>query len=306
MNPTRADRGLPGRSIVVALAIVAAVTASCSSDDAADPTSTTTTPATTWPTIEEAPRLPAREVESEPLWSVEDLGLTDAGQVALVADLAVVIGTDQPGTTETTIAVADAASGELRWQLTALSPLADGSGDLWPPDDQVRPPISDGAVVVVTVRGSGSGWGIAALDLSDGSVRWHHELPATEADQPPQIVGADDEGVAVGALLTAPDDEPDADPVWSTVLLGSDGTPVWEAYGVAPRLLTADLVVTEGTSDDGDAQVFGIERSDGAQRWTTASEARPRRGDSGLVDPHLGRRRGGLHRARRQHRHHRR
>ena len=262
------------------IALVVSLAGACSGDDdRGGAPSTTTATATTWPSLAGPAALPSPTVDPTPRWTAADLGLVDARDLTFVGDLAVVAGTDRPGTTDTTLVVVDAATGAERWRLDSLSPLPDGSGTLWLPGVDGGLWVSSGAAVVVTRAADRDGWGIAALGLDDGAVRWHHGLVPVADDAPPSIVGADDAGVLVRALVPPHDGsgDTDEDPEWSTVLLGGDGTPRWTAVGARPQVLAPDLVVVDGaaTAAAGGARIEALARADGTSRWHLDDDAEP-------------------------------
>lgn len=286
-----------GRLGLVTLATAALVVGGCS-DDSSDASPTTARAALPWEPIEEPATLPMLAIGDEPLWTGDKLDFAAWYDVQFHDTVAVVTGTRDPGTTDQGIAAVDANTGRTMWSVHAFGNLSGGRGaQLWQVGDATVVDDDDGGSVVVTyqsercaatIRRCPAGepttdeWGVAALSMHDGSVKWMHAITPAVSEKsdragvlddlaPPKLITiADDAAIVHGPIKTGTNA---VDEAYATGIIAIDpatGTRLWDAPRTTADTVVGGTVIAARRANENDAgttTAVALDVSTGKPRW---------------------------------------
>lgn len=233
------------RAIATVLAIGLAAASACSGDDDPSERGTGTTEARPpteppgWELVDGEPLEPL-PVEEEPLWTGDAVAeaFRDADVAVFRGDDLVLWGGSHDGYGYENLGVLDAATGQIRWMVSAGAELAGGdgaelesSGSPWPPVIE----LADGWAVVAAYRlevgDELTEYGVAALSGEDGRVLWKMPVvTGTRGDEERQLRRID----VVDGVVLASEGPADVGQLFDqrvVALDSADGSVLWDRPG---------------------------------------------------------------------------
>lgn len=258
------------RSASAVLLVLVVLAAACSGKSNDRHPGTTSTSPSAGVLLDHSPAM--RPIHFGPrLWSGTDGGPFPVVTSGIVHGNSIVLLGGDDANWEDRLAVVDAATGRLNWQVRNLDKLPNGAGaELWVPIAPQWPFVAgsgaDWTLLVEYIRDNcehPSGFcqnsptqlteefGVAALSGRDGSVRWStplvaavpSESPAADRDPTSTLVAASDT-TAIVSVYDRPRYSTDpASPPTTVALDVTTGKQVWKRSGVTPQLLAGDTVL---------------------------------------------------------------
>ncbi|WP_433473787.1 PQQ-binding-like beta-propeller repeat protein [Spirillospora sp. CA-142024] len=231
------------------------------------------------PTPPARPTLRPPRIDAAPLWTagagpaparppVKDTGLGSVISTEQAGDVLVYTGRERKDDHVTRQVVADVRTGEVRWSVRKGGSLGDGVKA-----DFVGVPHIVGkgaeALSLVGYEGPGNEYGIAALSLKDGRLRWKKQV--LSGDGYVLLEEADDDTFTVQASHGAQDE--------MVVYATGSRRELWRKRGVETASIGGGLVLATKTDQGDDWTVKHLDliaygASDGKRRWNLAGRYR--------------------------------